>query len=452
LNHASSRLHDWRHVFRYPGIAYVYLGLIMLIITLLWPVLFYWGLPLPRALTARVGGIIGPVIFYFGMRRFITGTMTERFASSSIRSFLLFWRALLILCFFYGVYAGNDILAAVREIIVLWLFAEIFLAGTNPLFWHAIAPALTFAFYIATPLLLMYYDVPGITTDEMGSDFRNTAEIGGRFTWSLVYGIRSLTATGIFLAFWAVILNPPQSKYMRYLQLAAPFFQFFFTVVLFQFRGGAFIFILITVIFFLIRPLLDKQKVRNTALLFTSGLIGLMFYLQSDAFDVLQYRAFEATQKIGIFESRSSEFKDFVNDMGFEMVLGRGLGGTFDASNTFGAKRDNAHQWGTLHIGLAIFLLKGGIPLLIGFLYLCIPTQIFSYFRTRNRYQLIAILYYSIILFSFIMNPFSLSPTSIFPYIPIFMMLGVLHSGNPMYVARSRNKTISQKSKILGRT
>ena len=424
----NTNYNDWFKYCRLPGINYVYCGLGLLVVTLLWPVLYYWGLPLPHALTARVGGTIGPIVLYIGLRRFIIHTKTLLLLTATMRTVFLLWRLMLLILLAYGIINGNEVLAVIREFIFLWLFSELLIAGVNPLFWHAINPFLTISFYVATPIMLLYYNVPGIVTDELGSDFLHTAEIGGRFTWSLVYEIKSLVASGIFLALWATICSPAQPKLIRALQLIAPLFQFFFTVVLFQFRGGAFIFILATLSFFIIRPLLDHQKVRNTMLILTGGIIGLIIYAQSEAFTLLQYRAFEATQSSGIFESRTSEFADFINDMSLDIVIGRGLGGTFDASNTFGEIQENAHKWGTLHFGMGIFLLKGGFALLILFMYFLVPTRLSVIYRTSSRYHLIAVLYYPIIMFSYIMNPFSLSAANICKYIPIFLMLGILHS------------------------
>jgi hypothetical protein len=94
--------------------------------------------------------------------------------------------------------------------------------------------------------------------------------------------------------------------------------------------------------------------------------------------------------------------------MGWEVIAGRGLGGTFDSSSTTWASDRLA--WPVLHYGILVMLLKGGVFLFLLFLSFCLvrfwgmPREWY-----QNPYNLTAALLIPVYLSQFATTPLPFS-------------------------------------------
>lgn len=404
-----------------PGMRLILLGLVIFFFVGIRKVLFYWGIPLPLRSISQFGGILASVLLFWGIRKYSCITRTHQKIYRLHQQKVYFWHGLLVLFFVVGLLNGNSWNIAGKEFIMLWFFGEFWIIGANDRFWYALEKPLTIIFYIAAPLIFLYYTTPAIITDILGSEQLDLKYLSNRYINTLGYDLKPLIGSGMFLFVWGTMR--PRHDYWRVLQIGALFISFTINVGLFKFRGVAFSYAAIGLVMLLLRPVFEKRKRPGTsALLLSAGLVGLWIFTQTDAFAMLMDRMFTDTKFEPLFESRNNELSAYIDDMGWQVFVGRGLGGSYDAYNAISIL--SAHNWTTTHFGILVFTLKGGILMLGAFL-----AVLLAGFKLRpkdwyqNPMNLTATLLLPVLTLNFFLNPFSLTPDAVFTYLPFMMVL-----------------------------
>lgn len=405
-----------------PGLGWIVVGMVILLLTTMWPVFYLWGVPIPKTFAARFGGIGGTLTIYLGIIIFVRAVHPQKLLTPFSNLTIISWKAFLVLLLSVGIIMGNSIVAAAREFLFLWMLAEIMVAGVDDRFWYAVEKPLTVVFYITVPFMFVYYETPKLLVDSLSVSSANAAEVGGRYTWSLIYDLRPMIACGIFLGIWGFVRQTGGG--WRMFQMFAPVPYFIIEVGLFQFRSVAFFLAIMVVSLLILRPLLEsRSRPTATAMLLAVCIASLLIFVDSEQYDVFKGRSFESTNQESIFQSRLDELSAYRADMGWEIAIGRGLGGSFDASNVF-PRHDGSGEWKTLHFGILVLTLKGGFLLLTIFIMF-----IGKGFRLRpkswylNQCNLTAAIFFPIIVLQLLLNPISLTPVGLFKFLPVMMVL-----------------------------
>ena len=407
-----------------PGIPWVIAGLGGVFLVGMRKLLFLWEVPISQRLVAMVGGSAGALMIVWGTYWFTRSQGTGKLFRPAHLLKINLWRGLLVALFIYGFLYHNAITETGNEFIMLWIISAALVVGGDDRFWYAIAKPLTVIFYLAALLVFLYYDTPlEVTTTPEGTFASQIEYMSARYLGTLGMEFRALAGAGLFLGFWGAL--SPRNDIWRGLQILAIFIAAGIEVVLFKFRGAVVVFALAGLSLLLFRPFLERRRRPGmmailVALIVTGSLIFLR--TQESQFLIDRFSENEAIANEGMFSSRNIELAAYMSDMKAQVLVGHGLGGYFNAYDAF--RNRESLQWGTLHYGLLVFTLKGGVLMLGLFLAFLWPG---FYIRPRawyqNRCNLVAALMFPILLFQFALGPIALSINSIMAQLPAMMVL-----------------------------
>ena len=402
------------------GILLLIIGLYIAFITAIRPVLMIHGWPISMRLTNHLG--INSAFFFIctGGLLYILKRPKTRQQPKVYRLRIKLWFIGTAVFTLFGYLLGNLFLSVVREM-MLFTYIGLFLSiGGDDILWENLSIHLTIFFYLGTFLILTHFQTPMTDIPELrNTEIAPPADPNSRFTWSIGYYMRPLLGSGLLLGMLGLIQREMNiGKIFRSLS-----WLFYFTaeVVVFKFRSPAAYILLSALSFFLIRPYLS-YRLRPSKYIFIISLFLLAFwyYTSRAEWDILQDRVTQSAEGVGLFASRSEEFNSFLSDLKEQVLIGRGLGGTFDASKVF----PGAINWSTLHTGITIFLLKGGVFfffLFISFFRIDIFKRKDTWYR--DTYNITATLLFPIYCIRFFTVPFSLAPEALFIHIPAMMIL-----------------------------
>jgi hypothetical protein len=397
------------------GFGWVLAGLLLLFAVATRKLLFTWGVPVPMRLISQVGGVTAFGLLVVGMWQFNRHHATQVRPDHLAR--VRIWQGLLIILFIFGALRGNSLTVIGKEAIVLWFFSAVWIAGANDRFWYALEKPLTVLFYIAVPLVFLYADTPAPITRAWGTATSDLDTVNARALGTLAYEFRPLIGMGMFLGIWGMVRTG--SKW-RLLQIGAFFLTFAIQVGLFKFRSTAVFFGMAGISVLVLRPLLEyRRRPGLTALLLAAGCLGAIVFFNTEASRVLLERFANPEP---LFGSRWRELSTYFSAMGSEIFIGRGLGGTYEAYQVFGT--ESSANWRTLHFGLMIFNLKGGLLMLALFVSMLATGLIVrSKMWYQNPCNLTAALILPVLIARFCLVPFGLAPENILTYLPIMMVL-----------------------------
>jgi hypothetical protein len=284
---------------------------------------------------------------------------------------------------------------------------------------------LTALFYVAALLNLLYYKVPAVLIGPDDVTY-GVSEIVDRLTNTLGHSFRPMLGTGLLLGVWGLVLG--KRGPWKYLQcLALPTF-FVCEVGLYKYRAEATYVLLTCLSVLLVRPILQRRFNAAPVVLLVLIIVGGgAYYTTTDSWRLLDRRAFQDTQSNPLTKTRIREVSDLWEQMGWRILVGNGLGGTFDASDLYRIEAPaTARQRTMLHFGFLILLLKGGGAFLLIFLSLlwpCFSLRNMSWYR--NPYNLTAALLLPIYLLKFLLNPDVLDPLpgTVLTYFPAMFVL-----------------------------
>jgi len=335
------------------------------------------------------------------------------------------WFFLTVILTVYGFILGTPLDDIGKEMIAFSYIGIFLLFGGDDRFWYIAIRHLMILFYIGVVLSLLFIKVPAPILTYSGITFDVANPINFRYTNSIGYLFRPLIMSGIFLGMWGLVRR--NGGVSRILQIFALFFFLLINVFFFQFRSVALLVLIGGLGFLLVRPLLERRVRPGISAIFLSLVIlGFIYYTTTESFEMFMERGFIKYNKLIIFNSRQAELDAYISDIGWGALIGRGLGGTFDASSVYGQLYgyERGARWATMHYGILGFTLKGGSLCLLSFASFLWPG--FSLRRStwyQNPRNLTAALLFPIYLISFILNSISLSPAMIIVFASSMMVM-----------------------------
>jgi hypothetical protein len=268
---------------------------------------------------------------------------------------------------------GNEVDMTIKEFMAGCYIGFFLILGRDDRFWYGIEKPLTVLFYISASLVIAFSFTPMVQVvgGDVVQDYSAPISTGARLIFTLGHSLRPLMDSGLLLGAWGLVRK--HEPVWNVLQVSALFVMFACDVGLFLYRGAVVTIALVVLGYIVLRPLLLGGKVISTksVLLLASAAIVFMGYLKMNQSVNVLDRFNTETEGAGILESRNQELRSYLDDMGVETLIGRGMGGTFDGTD--GGKVDSIDptadytKWGYLHYGILIFTLKGGIVMLVIF-------------------------------------------------------------------------------------
>jgi hypothetical protein len=280
---------------------------------------------------------------------------------------------------------------------------------------------LTILFYVGVLLNLLYYAEPGvlILQDDVAYDL---SEISDRFGNTLGASFRPMLGAGVLLGVWGCVHG--RRGVWRSVQCLALLALFVCEVGLYKFRSEAALILLTCLTLLLVRPLLQRRFNAALAVLLAFIIVcGGAYYTTTESWQVLERRTFQDSQSAPLLEARTGELSALWMDMGWRILTGNGLGGTFDASDVFPGLA-KGRQWATLHFGVLILLLKGGgafLLIFVSILWPCFSLRKRSWYR--NPYNLTAALLLPIYLLKWFLVPLYPAPDGLLLHLPGMFVL-----------------------------
>ncbi len=408
------------------GIALIITALYIAFFTAARPVFVHWGWPIPMRTTNHIGVGLTFICMVSGVCLYVPYIFYSAPFTKSFRRKITWWFLAIFVLFIMGYLRTNSIFSALSEFLVFTYLGIFFVLAGDDIFWHQLLKHLTLLFYLGVFLILLFFNTPlsPIVHDNPNSFLENN-ETSLRFTWSIGYYLRPLISIGILIGMAGMVR--PKLDYMKGIQIASLLFYFFIEVGIFKFRSQSIIAMLTIASFYLLKPLLS-QKIRpskNSLFLFLS-ILAFGVFINTQSWRQFKERTTGGPSGQGILTSRIQEATAFFNDIGIDILWGRGLGGGFNASDVFW----DAANWTTLHFGILIFVLKGGLVFLIFFLsFLKTPKHKTSWYT--NPFNLIAALLFPIVLLKIMLLPFLLAPEGIFSILPVGFIIGRISLKSP---------------------
>ena len=348
----------------------------------------------------QIGNLAVLGLLAIGIYRYIQCCpIHNNFTDSHCRR-IYYWFLLLALFACYGILRGNELVTIGKESTAFCYIGFFLVLGGDDRFWAHLRKPLTALFYIGAFLVVSFANTPAVQVAEDAVTQNLTADVSvaHRNIFSLGYTLRPLMASGLLLGIWGLVSK--QKGLWRNLQMAAPVVLFACEVGLFLFRStGAYV-VLAGASYLILCPVFERRvHMGRTILVLCAAAIGVTVFAATETSDYFLARLSAETQKEGLFESRNAELGAYLDDLRWETISGRGIGGTFDAFSAFLRPGEDAYarealsKWATLHYGVLVFALKGGVLMLALFISLLMPG-----FRRRsrdwyrNRYNLTAAL------------------------------------------------------------
>jgi hypothetical protein len=379
--------------------------------------LYHWGIPLPLRLTSEIGSTIALLLFMGGAAAYLKRYPPRVTSSASQYKRVALWLYLIGGLALYGLVRGNPWNDVDQEAIVLSIMGVALFLGTDDRVWYALDKHLTILFWLGVVLISLNLYVP--LPEVKGVEF---VDVSDRFSGTIGSLLRPLIASGLFLGVWGLVSK--RRGIWKVLQILAPVAFVGIEGGLFLFRSGALAFLITLASCLVLRPLLEKRiRLLSSALIIISLAAGVVFYSATESAGRLVQRVNGGGNgEDGLFGERVAEVKACVSDLGWESVIGRGLGGTYDASEIY--TYENAKQWGTMHFGVLVFGLKGGILLMWTFIgFIVLGMRIRERVWYQNPCNMTATLMFPVCLFQITTLPFSLIPEGAIAYFPLMLVL-----------------------------
>jgi len=404
---------------RCPGLSMIILAIYTNCVICARPVLYQWGVSLPDAVFGIYGSTLTVALIAVGAYQYLTSGQVRWSCTKRHWLKIRLWFLAVAVFGFYGMLFGNETALVYREAYALFEMGVFLLLGADDRIWYGLEKHITVVFYLAVALILIYQQTP--VPDIYAPGFRDATEpTNFRYSNTVAYLLRPLAGPGLLLGMWGLVRAG--GGIWRIAQISALGLSFVCEVVIFKFRSEAVFIALAIVSFLLLRPLLERRLRPTIAVVVLSAsVLGLGYYFETESWTLLDKR--QTAEGGDMLRYRFEELEAYKADLGWKVMVGNGLGGSFDAS-TVREGEVGANRWVTLHFGLLVFTLKGGILLLTMFLSFVRPG---ISMRGRqwyaNPYNLAAALLLPIYLIGFIVNPISLFPDSLWENLAAMMVL-----------------------------
>lgn len=311
---------------------------------------------------------------------FYAARLQLRLSVSAWREFLTGRVLLLVICTLamavHGLLRGNGAEAVLNEAIFFTIIAAFYTIGKIDRIWYIIDKPMTIFVYLGALLIFFFKDSINYGGNDLGD-----VSASSRYMTSIGAALRPLCMPSLFLIVWGVFNH--RNLLWKVLQIGTAVPLLITDVGLFQFRGTLFFFglCIINIIMFA-TVFRNIGKLKHLSVLAIIVTLALSYIGLSNFGERFFERVAEAKiSERNLFESRRVEFEVFLEQMGTDLWLGRGLGGTYNASEAFGVSL-NAYEWRTVHFGIGTFLLRGGVVYYGFLLYIIAPV----FFRKRSNW------------------------------------------------------------------
>ncbi len=338
-------------------------------------------------------------------------------AASQVSKKLVAWFSLLALQASAGLLRSNNLLQIGRELFVLSAFGLLCLLLQRPGMWTAIRGHLLVIVSFAAALIPLFWDTPNPIVTQSDTHYDPNALLSSRRVNTVGFMINEIMSVAPILALTALFERP---TFKTSIAVFYGLLAYTYTILIFQFRSAAVVLLLLLVTIGLY-ALRAGRRVSPVALF--AGLcmaIAIALYVVSGQ-DLLQLSdrvkgldRTDATETL--LSSRLLEAQALLESLHpVEYVIGKGLGGTYDAYAVIGLEW--ATRWPTVHFGVLVFLLKGGLMFVAVYLWLAIGT-IRAWLKRANDIP-VAAAYVPVLLFTSFLNPFPLTMDNLFTWLPL---------------------------------
>ncbi len=371
-------------------------------------------------IAAKLGYVLFPGFFfsfiYFGTK-YIFKKRLDLLCTAAHRLKVYLYFSVLTISLFVGLFRGNNLSFMMNEVILFYSLGLFLILAVDEKFCDQVFKLSTIIFWVAfLGGLLTLYSL-SYTADFMPED---TIEGGDeRFTRSAAYYFyRPFLILGLPLFLYGWISVKSMWKYFQIWSLLG---FALFDVFFFKHRGSlVFIGLSLFAVFLTIRFKGQWFKFLGFAFCF---LFLVLAWLNSESGEVFISRMNDFNN-LSVTENRLPETRRYFDQMGYEWLWGRGLGGGYNLGGLFGSYLQD-EDWQTIHIGWLVFTLKGGLPLLIIMLMFFgswIKKQKFS--ENLNVFDMTAYYWIPILFLIWSVTPIELSASSVSVLGLSFLMLG----------------------------
>lgn len=350
----------------------------------------------------------------------------QLYSPSYRKRFFLFILAIGLMLI-HGHFRGNGFFHIGTELGFFLILAFFLLIGGRDRVWHIIDRPMTIMVYVTFALMLVFKDTMALQQIE------GTYDPNIRLTNTVAYELRPMMSPAVFIFIWGCVNT--RSRLWKFLQIGAIAPLLLSDVGFFQFRSALGFVLLAVLLVLVVYPLLQHRRIRPAkyALFCVTVIAAFVLFMMSDYWSDFMTRVDQTSyHQTSIFASRQLELEVFFNKMGEDVLWGKGLGGSFDASSVF-LRQYNADRWRTVHFGIFSLVLRGGylfLALLLSFFLPVLQRKHPQWYD--NPCNIASVLFVPIILANIFLAPFLVSLPFVARYLWIALVMARLGTINRM--------------------
>jgi hypothetical protein len=283
--------------------------------------------------------------------------------------------------------------------------------------WAAIRGHLLVIVSFAAALIPLLWDTPNPIVTQSETHYDPNALLSNRRVNTVGFMINEIMSVAPIIALSTLFERP---TFKTSIAVFYGLLAYTYTILIFQFRSAAVVLLLLLVTIGLY-ALRVRRRVSPVALVagLCMAMVTALYFVSGQ--DLLQLSdrvkgldRTDATETL--LSSRLLEAQALLESLHpVEYVIGKGLGGTYDAYAVIGLEW--ATRWPTVHFGVLVFLLKGGLIFVAVYLWLMMGT-IRAWLKSANNIP-VAAAYVPVLMFSSFLNPFPLTMDNLFTWLPI---------------------------------
>ena len=399
-----------------------------------------WGIALPLRLMSEIGNSIVFLLFVWGTMQYLKSQEQRPPWRKSHATKVKIWILATIGFAIFGFVHGNVWNRVGIELMSLSYMGMVLMLGVDDRVWRALSKHITVIFWIGVVMISLFYTVPmlDLATGQV-------VAVNSRFTVSVGGLMRPLIGPGLLLGMWGWLRHDGGG--WRIPQILAPFGFVAVESGIFLFRSQFALFLLSVACFVMLRPIFERKlRIGRTLIVLLLVVAGGWYFIGTESASDLVERAQNRDDDSTIY--RVLELSTCMQQMGSEVLIGRGLGGVFDASRIqaqFGAK-----EWGTLHFGIFVYILKGGVllfSLFLMFVFSTISARKKEWYR--NPQNLAAALLVPVLLIQVVTVPFYFGPEGLILYMPMMMIISRFGRDESLDVPTVQVKRFRLKPRVV---
>lgn len=358
------------------------------------------GVSVPQRILSAVLSIISMTCLYLGYRRLKKDFRIR--PNSLLKSKILIFNIAIAAAFGIGIFRQNSISDIFKELVFFSFLSLNIMVWRYDIAWTWVRKPVIVMFYLSVVLVALTQNIPGIVTTAAGSV--ENAGVGTRSINTVAFSLRPISIMGLFLCAHGLASNSKSDPW-NLLELGGIIGYLVVNLYIFSFRSSIFSAALLILPFLVFTK---KVSLKFLVGIFSLALmIGVGWWLIDDT--DLYNRFLKRFQDNDMFGGRITEASGLFDQLKYEILIGRGLGGYYISPWT------GDGQWRAVHLGVLGFVLRGGLGMATVFLTFFIS---FNFLKTRAWFQnpqnFAAFLMVPWILASISVNPIGFSPDGVF--------------------------------------